>query len=197
MKIKSILAVAAVAGLCAGVQAATIDYTFMENGQNVTLGSSSVFTVGGVSITAYGVGDTIYAKNSGPGETGLGFTHDSDHEISGGGFIQLDVSQLINATLATIFLSSVQVNEAADLFYSDILGSQGNYIGSVVNADGSYNITSFLSHHYINVSGSAGNVLIAGLTANVPSSVPDGGTTAAMLGGALTALGLVRRKFLA
>ena len=193
MKIKSILAVAAVAGLCAGVQAATINYTFMENGQNVTLGSSSVFTVGGVSITAYGVGDTIYAKNSGPGETGLGFTHDLDHEISGEGFIQLDISQLINSTLATIFISSVQVNEAGDIFYSDILGSQGSYIGSVVNADGSYDITSYLSHRYINVSGSAGNVLIAGLTANVPS-VPDGGTTAAMLGAALTALGLVRRK---
>ena len=193
MKIKSILAVAAVAGLCAGVQAATINYTFMENGQNVTLGSSSVFTVGGVSITAYGVGDTIYAKNSGPGETGLGFTHDLDHEISGEGFIQLDISQLINSTLATIFISSVQVNEAGDIFYSDILGSQGSYIGSVVNADGSYDITSYLSHRYINVSGSAGNVLIAGLTANVPS-VPDGGTTVAMLVAALTALGLVRRK---
>ena len=32
---------------------------------------------------------------------------------------------------------------------------------------------------------------------DVPSRVPDGGTMAALLGGALTALGLVRRKFLA
>ena len=120
-------------------------------------------------------------------------TKDADHEITSAAWVQLDVSQLLGSSLATIFLSSVQSGETAKIWFSDASGTLGTLI-STIAADGSLDITSYLSHRYIDVTAGSGNVLIASLAATAPSRVPDGGTTVAMLGGALTALGLIRRK---
>ena len=192
MKIQHILTAAALLGIGLSAQAVTLNYTFQENGTG-TLGASSTFTEGGYSIVATGVGDTLYGKNLGAGETGLGVTSDFDHEINANGWVQLDVSQLIGSSLATIFLSSIQAPDTAKVYFSDTAGTLGTLI-STLTTDGSLDITSYLSHRYIDVTAGAGNVLVAGLTATIPNRVPDGGTTVAMLGGALTALGLIRRK---
>ncbi len=192
MKIKNLFAITALVGFGITAQAVTLNYTFQENGLG-TLGSSSTFTEGGFSITATGINDTLYAKSAGASETGLGMTKDADHEITSAAWVQLDVSQLLGSSLATIFLSSVQSGETAKIWFSDASGTLGTLI-STIAADGSLDITSYLSHRYIDVTAGSGNVLIASLAATAPSRVPDGGTTVAMLGGALTALGLIRRK---
>jgi hypothetical protein len=193
MKIKNLIAITAVLSLGISAQAVTLNYTFLENGTG-TLGSSSTFTEGGYSIIATGVNDTLYGKNAGAGENGLGMTTDTDHEITSAAWVQLDVSQLVGSSLATIFLSSVQSGETAKIWASNANGSLGSLI-STIAADGSLDITSYLaSYRYIDVTAGSGNVLVAALTANAPSRVPDGGTTVAMLGSALAALGLIRRK---
>ena len=191
MKIKNIIAITLLAGLGMSAQAVSLNYTFQDYGVG-TLGASKAFTQSGYTVTATGVGDTLYAKNSGAGEIGLGTTTDADHEITSQAWVQLDVSQLSGATLATIFLSSVQTGETAKVWFSDVSGTLGTLI-STLTADGSLDITSYLSHRYIDVTAGSGDVLIAGLSATT-RNVPDGGTTVAMLGAALTGLGLIRRK---
>src|SRR5579871_1501948 len=89
MNIKNLLAISALVGLGISAQATTI--TFLENGQNTALGTTSTFTESGASLTAYANGGNLYAKNLGAGEQGLGLTSDplSQNEIGGQNYIQL------------------------------------------------------------------------------------------------------------
>lgn len=196
MKMKNIIAISALVGVGISAQAITVDYTFLENGLG-NLGPTSTFNEGGYSVTATGENDTLYGKEQGGDENGLGVaTTDPDHEINTVGWVQLNISALSGASLAKIFLGSVTPPDIAEIYYSDTANTLGTLITSVT-ADGSVDITSYLSHKYIDVIAGAGNVLIDSLQANIPSNVPDGGTTAAMLGATLAGLGLVRRKLAA
>jgi len=199
MKIKSFLTAVALLGLGVSAQATLVTFNFLENGQNINLGNSSIFTESGISVTAYGfttanVATALYAKNGGAGEMGLGIASDSDHEINANTYVQLNVKTLINSTLSALFFGSVQSGETANIYFSSTLGTLGAFIGSVTS-DSTFDITPYLNGYIgVTATGVQGyndpNVLIGTLTANVP----DSGTTVAMLGGALTALGFIRRK---
>ncbi|MEY4916663.1 MAG: motif [Verrucomicrobiota bacterium] len=204
MKIKNILAVTALVGLGMTAQAAPIVFNFLSDGSNVALGSSHTFTSGGASLTAYASTSALYAKNSN-GEQGLGLTGDptGDNEIWAGQFVQL-LSQTGSSqfTISSLSFDSTTAGETSDIYFSTVQGVLGILIGSV-NSNTSFNILSAYQNGYLGVTaggiggGGTGlepaNVLIASAT----GYVPDGGTTVAMLGGALTALGLIRRKLVA
>ena len=203
MKIKNILAITALLGL--GMSAQAITFDFLSNGANVALGSQSTFTVGGASLTAYASpGATLYAKDFGAGsnEQGLGITSDptGDNEIWGQTFVQL-LSSTSSGAFAVDMISfgSTSDGELSNVYYSTTLGILGSLIGSF-NSNTTFAIASQYQDGYLAVAagGSTGtqepaNVLLGAVTGHVP----DGGTTVAMLGGALTALGLIRRKLVA
>ena len=205
MKIKNILAVTALVGLSASLQAAPITFDFLSNGANVALGSQSTFTQSGASLTAYASpGQTIYAKDfgAGSGEQGLGLTSDpsGQNEIWGSTFIQLLSSTSVSGfAIDSITAGSTSGGEVSTIYYSTVLGTLGVPIGSV-SANVAFAISSIYQNGYLGfgATGSTGtqkgpNVLLGPVTGHVP----DGGTTVAMLGGALTALGLIRRKLVA
>lgn len=182
----------AIVGLGTVVQADTVTWNFLENGQDASLGASSTFTESGIGLTAYASsGETLYAKNDGPGEVGLGITSDSDHEINGNNFVQLNLTTTPPVSSWTLlFLGSVQSGETATIHYSLFQGILGSQIGTV-NSDGTFDISGY-STGYIGISAGSGNVVLGSATANF--NTPDGGTTMMLLGGALMGLGLIKRK---
>ncbi len=190
MKNKCLLIALVVGGFSLAVQANTVTWTFLENGANLSLGTSSTFTESGISLTAYSSpGETLYAKNGGAGETGLGITSDVDHEINGNNYVQLNLTTTPLASLSLVFLGSVQSGESATIWYSTVQGILGGQIGTVT-ADGSFAIPAGDTTGYVGISAGSGNVLLTSVAGNVP----DGGTTMMLLGGALMGLGLIKRK---
>jgi hypothetical protein len=192
----SLLAFAAVAS------AGPITFSFLENGLG-NLGTSSTFTESGVSLTAYSSpGDTLYAKNEGPGEVGLGTGSDFEHEINTGNFVQLNVLTSPIMDITTLFFGSIQtatLGEQVDIYYSTTLGSLGTLLGTVSatgsSITGSFNVSGYgYTSGYYGITAGVGNIELAGATVNVPSNVPDGGSTVALLGGTLAMLGLLRRR---
>jgi hypothetical protein len=192
MKIKNLAAIAvATLMLGASAQALTLTYTFLENGSNVGLGQTSTFYENGIGLTAYSsLDENLYAKSSGPGETGLGLESDSDHEIFNGAFVQL-VTSSTGLNLDSILLGSVQPGETATVYFSTVLGVLGGQIGTVTS-DGFFSLAGY-TDGYIGVSAGTGNVLVQTATGHI--NVPDAGSTALLLGSALAGLSLVRRKF--
>jgi len=192
MKIKNILAVSALLGL--GISAQAITITFQENGSNLALGSSSTFTEGAASLTAYASpGQSLYAKSAGGDEIGLGINSDptGDHEIWGSTFIQL-LSSTSGTVVTGLALGSVTYPDVANIYFSTVLGTLGTKIGTYTS-DTSFTIASAYQNGYIGIYAPNGNILVDSATVQVP----DGGTTVAMLGLGLTAVGLLRRKLTA
>ena len=193
MKIKNILAVSALVGLGVSAQATTI--TFLENGANVNLGSSSTFTEGSASLTAYASpGQSLYAKNTGGDEVGLGINSDptGDHEIWGSTYIQLLTSTSGGFDLTGVSFGSVTGNDVAEVYFSTALGTLGTLIGTYTT-DTTFSVASADQNGYINIAVGGGNILLGAVT----GTVPDGGSTVALLGLGLTAVGLLRRKLAA
>ena len=203
MKKTTLLALLALTGGSVATQATPVSFTFLENGSNIALGSSSTFTEGSASITAYASpGSTLFAKDDGAGsnEQGLGITSDptGENEIWGSTFIQL----LGVGGLPTVSISfgSTSGGEQALIYASSSLGTLGTLIGTV-SSDTSFAIPLADQGLYIGVAagGSNGgipNILLGGATVNTPTAA-DGGLTLTMLGGALTAASLIRRKLAA
>jgi len=201
MRTKLFLTAVALLGYIGFASAAPINFTFLENGTG-PLGTSSTFLESGVSITAYSSpGETLYGKNDGPGETGLGTASDSEHEINPNNYVQLNVVTSPIMKITTLFFGSIQTStlgERADIYYSTSLGSLGLLLGSVSGlgsgVTGSFDVSGLgYTSGYYNITGGVGNIVFAGVTVD---SVPDAASTAALLGGTLASLGLVRRKLM-
>lgn len=197
MKKNTLLTTLAVVGLAVAAQATPVSFNFQENGSNIGLGSSSTFTESGISINAYAdAGGTLFAKNQGlGGEIGLGLTSDptAQNEISNGHFIQLGLPTSPVTSLSLVFLNSVQSGETATIYYSTTLGSLGSLIGTLTS-DTSFDVSAY-STGFIGISAGTGNVLLESLT--VDARLPDGGSTVLLMGAALTAAGMIRRKLVA
>jgi len=192
-------------GLAASASAITIKWDFMEHGHNKNLGPVSTFVESGFSLTAYGwvISDnkpsSLYSKFDlgDPGETGLGMLKDvgNDHEIDRNHFIQLD-SKITPAGLglSKMGLGSVQVAENAGVYGSNAIGMLGTWLASIA-ADGTVDLTTLPAFRYYNVTtvgrASKGNVLITSVSA---TTVPDGGTTALLLGLGLLGVGGIARR---
>ena len=202
----SVLAVAAAAALiCSQARATTITWNFQENGSNVSLGNSSTFVEMGHSITAFGFAmpstpSSLFAKLTvaNPDETGLGMVTDvgADHEIDKTHFVQLDSMISPPATIGGLGVASIQLHEDAGVYGSNTLGVLGTWL-TTMTADGSFDLSPWAStFRYFGVTtvGSArlGNVLITSISA---TTVPDGGTTALLLGLGLLGVASVARRF--
>jgi len=170
-------------------------FNFQENDSpantSTTLGVTSIFTEGGVSITASGFDTSgnpsdLFAKftSGDPTETGLGMATDTfgptDHEIDTVHFVQLDLSILKPAASCILTISSIQSIEGANVYAtttagtlagatlippSPLLGSGGAVqtidITAAVNAG-----------DFIDVQSASGNILIETLTATQANPPP-------------------------
>jgi len=202
MKHKLTTIIMALAAIGAGLatQAKAVNFTFQENGSNIDLGPTSTFTSGGFSLTASGfltAGGTtnLFAKDLGGTETGLGTVSDpsGQHEIVTTNFVQLTLPTAPPSNFSMVLLTSVQTGESAQVFFTTTPGTLAGatLIGTVSNVNGSISIPAGDQTGFIDITAGAANVLLAG--AQITTSVPDGGSTVALLGVALTAVEGVRR----
>ena len=200
MKHKLTTIIMALAGIALAGQANAVNFNFQENGSNLDLGTTSTFTESGLSLTASGfltAGGTthLFSKNLGGTETGLGTTTDptGQHEIISTNFVQLTLPTTPPSNFSLVLLTSVQTGESVQVFFTTTPGTLAGatLIGTVSNVNGSISIPAGDQTGFIDITAGAANVLLAG--AQITTSVPDGGSTVALLGVALTAVEGVRR----
>ncbi len=173
----------------------------------MALGATQTFSSGGQSLVASGFwtsGPTqdLDVKNGGAGESGLGLaTADSaDHEIEANDFVQLDLMTLLSAGYHsfTVTLGSLQSGESGKIAFGASAGTLtgGTLIKTLTGGAVTQSWTfTDASTRYVDVVGGGiegGDTILASVTA---SSVPDGASTALMLGGALLGLAALRRRF--
>ncbi len=195
-----IMALAAMGALATQANAVTFD--FQSNGQNVNLGPTSTFTVGGFSLTASGflvAGGTadLFSKftSGDPTETGLGFAIDptlptNQHEIVNTDFIQLTLPTVPPSNFNEVLVASVQPGETALVYFSTTPGSfAGATLLGTLTGNGSIIIPPGDQTGFIDITAGTGNVLLESVTI----SVPDSGSAVALLGIALAGIEGVRR----
>jgi hypothetical protein len=182
---------------------ANVTFTFQENGSNMDLGTTSIFTDGGLSLTASAFltpsgGTThLFSKftSGNPSETGLGTTSDpsGEHEIVTTNFIQLTLPTTPPSTFLSTLLTSVQTGESAQVYFTLTPGTLAGatLIGTVTNADGTVNIPAGDQTGFIDITAGAANVLLE--SATFTTSVPEGGSAVALLGIALAGIEGARR----
>jgi PEP-CTERM motif len=174
---------------------------------SATLTFTDDYGTGSVKAKALGapLGDLFY-KTSGGDETGLGLANDSEQEISGTSYIQLDFTALLAQYIpahpyalvsAVLGIGSAQTGEGYVIYGSTTAGTEGTTVlGSGVGVDGSVTLTlaQLQTYHYISVaSNGSGNILLdsAALT-SVKTPEP---ATSALMGGALLGISyLIRRR---
>jgi hypothetical protein len=214
------LALMAGAALCtASAASATVDIDF--GSQTGNLGSTAIYTNGGLTVTAAGYSDgfvyaaptDLYGKSAGGDEQGVGLAADpsGQNEIYWrdplgpshlGAFVELDVSALFGlVSNAQFFMGSTTEGEQWAVYGSNIAGYGWFYGGaSLTGFDedphdlfdfGTYQFYDFYSLGTFG-NGAPGNVLLGGL-ALTPSSVPEPGTWAMMLLG-FGAVGAAMRR---
>ncbi len=189
------------------VHSEAVSFTFQENGSNVDLGPTSVFTEGGLSLTVSGFltsgGTThLYAKNSGSvggsSEVGLGTTSDptGEHEITTSNFIQLTVPTTPASNFQLVLLTSVQSGESAQVFFTHTPGTLAGaiLIGTVSNTDNSVTVPADDQNGYIDVTAGKANVLLSGIvTTGSGPTVPEPSTYVLVVTGLSLCAWLVRR----
>jgi hypothetical protein len=169
------------------------------------VGLSEDYTSGGFTITAYGfvkssgAQTSLYQKYT-PGdtaETGLGLNADSDHEIPGPYFVQLDVKNLIDAGFSSLTLSlgSLQRGEQANIYADTSFGSfssGSSFLVGLVGLPEEISTTVALTTRYLNITGGGSNGADPVLQ-SATASVPDGGSTALLLGASMLGFAAFRR----
>jgi hypothetical protein len=192
---KQILATLACMGFAFASQAALITWNFQEDGLGDLGSPTKDFTESGITLTATSSGPNLYSKSAGLDETGLGLAGQPENEINPGQWIAFKLPTAPPTPLNLVLIGSVQTGESATVWWGATAGLKTTSLGTLTSGDGTVDISGFLTG-YISVVDNTGNVLIDTVTATTPN-VPDGGMTVALLGGALTLLGLARRKLIA
>ncbi len=174
-------------------------YADSFTGPTGPLGSSSVFTIDGTTVTAYaftspGTAGNLYFKNSGITETGIGLTTGLAHEIGGSSFVTLDISNLLSldATSLALSMESVEHGESYEIWGSNSLGTPGTVlVGKQTMGGVETNVPGFGSYKYISVSAPTGQVLINDLVFTSTSTVPEPSTVGLLLAGLALLAGMV------
>ncbi len=140
---------------------------------------------------AEGTSFTLFEKNGGPNETGLGVTQESDHEITvGQPDIHLGLSNLfaLNPAFISISLNSVQAGEAGFVSYG------GTRDGFGVSDENTHmlDLTELIKDGgFLDIYATSGNVLVGSVTVGTGSAVPE------PAGAALVAMGLIAAGWIA
>ena len=195
-----IIALGGIGVMLAG-QANAVTFTFQENGSNVNLGATTIFSEGGLSLTVGGFltagGSTaLYAKNLGFAETGLGLARDpsGDNEITTDDFVQLTLPTTPPSTLNMVVAASVQPGESALVYFTTISGSLtgATLLGTITTEGGSITIPAGDQIGFLDITAGSHNVLLQSVTFT-PTTVPDTGSTLALLGMVLVGTEGLRR----
>ncbi len=154
------------------VKASTIMFAF--SAPNGALGSSYTYVNNGIGITARGYTGvnspniagapvSLYGKNGGGDETGLGLVGTGDFEIVGNDFIQLDFSDVKNKMLdptAQLMIGSVQTDEYYRIYGSNTVGVAGAMLVANGSLDGKFfDIPKFNQYTYFSISAPKGESL--------------------------------------
>jgi hypothetical protein len=158
----------------------------------------------GIAVTAFGIGGIgpspahLFRKELPGDETGMGLTNDptGENEISAGhGFIQLDLVNLTIPPLTSLSLSfRADSTTSPDAWQVIATNTAGSDTGTTVlsGADEALHTLSTGGDRYLDISATAGNILLSELNANV-AAAPEPASLA-VLGAALVGLGVVRLR---
>lgn len=190
--------------LSAAARAETVTFNFDTCGngttKNASCGSSTTYTVDGFTIiaTAFpapGSTGTLFAKQGGGDENGLGLTNDPTHdnEITAGSFIQLNLDVaggVIPVVPLTIVMDSSTGSDAWKLYESNTSGATSGTVEATGTNELAFTIDP--ADDFLDVTATGGNVLLHSLSFTAPTPEPSG---LMLLGtGILGLAGVVRRK---
>lgn len=185
----------------------------LTNSANQSITAESVVGIDFCTINCgvrVGPAPDLYAKNGGPGETGLGLTGLSNSEIRAPYGIELDLG---NLRLSSVSIGSIQSGETwgvwggnNDAGWTLLGGGSGGASGDTVTFSGrgannvsnfgdlvisSYNSGTVDSSGWVTNGNANGNIVLAGATP--ATSVPEPGTLG-LMGFALIGTALAKRK---
>jgi hypothetical protein len=160
--------------------------------------ATDTLTSDGVSITATGYSaanttEQLYIRND--EDKGLGLANTPVHEIDGGAFIQLNLSNLWAQNPTSVSLNMTDADEKYDVWGSNTAGVPGTLLLNKASA-AEISLLGFSGYNYITISSPTGSVVLTSVTAIDSSSsgtgsVPEPGTLT------LLALGLACAGFVA
>jgi hypothetical protein len=174
-------------------QATVVTWNLNPNNLNQSVSSSSnTYTVSGYAITAYGydnssgtgVAHSLFYKNAGSDEIGLGLVGILNNELqidSHGNpleFIQINITSILNAGFfgGRIEVGSVQSGELFDLYGSNALGVLGTKLNSTPydssEDDQFVSIPNFGTYKYISVVSAAADVMPVAFQAQI-TPIPE------------------------
>lgn len=192
--------VAAGALLCVSLPLSATSFFYDFSGPNTNIGNTHTYIDNGISVVATGwksPGSTadLYAKNLGGDELGLGLvlTNNPTNEITGTGFIQLNLHNLevIGADNYKIGINSSTSPDAWKVFGSTTTGVLGTTLLASGTAEGQFSFNPGI-FNLISIEASHGDVLLASLAASHSVEAPEPGTLLVLSSGLL--IGAIRKR---
>lgn len=186
--------------------AVTLNWDF-TSGTNHDLGTSSTFdsSPGGTTVTVYGFSGAdraaqLFGKHDGGSENGLGLDLDeeSDYEITGKSFIQIDISNLASLAAQSDFefiMGSATGSDRWEVLGSNTLGSAGS---TILDGPGKDQLTSEMitpdpagTYRYLTFKATAGDVLLRAISIDPPVGAPEPASLL-LMGAGLLGFGALR-----